>query len=489
MESASSTQNLAFIAISFHLGKLKLFHFESKALIAEFKSSFGNIITLDYSADGKLLGVGTESDEAFIIEADSNSFIYCLEGHKNFVSSIIFDEQLQNDEDQLEALEEQKLLLNSSSHLDNITTEYNSNQVGNNSNNYVRQSTSTNGIGSLGLSSSNNYKQPTRQINPLELLENLKEEAELENSQNFQAKVFDPKSLKRMRSSIAAQTSNINQNRTSNNLNSNVNNNNLNSIGNNGNNNNNNNNECKIYDVYTAGYDGYLGVWRIEYNYDPEASGITKQLSELSLNPKDSNIIKKVASPKPTLLANLSEKNVYYTDFCKIQNVPIFTLKMIDNMIVLIGRRNNTGSSVFVKFFHGLIPSDDPSVVKNQNPNSDKKVISEEAYLDTSGSNNNNAVNGRKRGSVVDSKYQELKQSGANANGNRNANNSNINTSVNTNSNSVSTSFHEGREREGKDTKDNKRRGSKIKESAGNSSSSNANANGRNIYKSPYKDK
>ena len=457
------------------MGKLNLFHFESKALISEFRSSFGNIITLNYSSDGKLLGVGTESDEAFVIEAETNSFLYCLEGHKNFVSSIFFQEQRQNEEDQLDAIcEEQKNLLNSS-HLDTIA-EYNSNPS---SNNYQRQSTSTN-FGGLGFSAGNNYhKQSTRRISNFELLENLKEEAELLGSAtNFQSRVFDPKGLKRTRSFITH----------TNPINNNINNDNNNFV------NNNNINECKeciIYDIYTAGYDGFLGVWRIEYYYDPESLVLAKQLAELSLNPKDSNILRKVTSPKPTLLSNISEKNVYYTDFVKIQNVPIFTLKMIDNILVLISKRNNTGSSVFVKFFHGTVPVDEPVIGKNIDLNVEK-IVSEEAYVNTSGSNNAN-VNGRKRLLNVDSNNSEVKQSIGKAKGNEsnNFNKSSVNMIVNTNANSASIPNYEGREREGKDAKgNNNRRGnSRYKETGNASGNGNNNSDSRNFNKSPYKEK
>jgi hypothetical protein len=471
---SGSNQVASFIAISFHLGKLNLFHFESKALISEFRSSFGNIITLNYSSDGKLLGVGTESDEAFVIEAETNSFLYCLEGHKNFVSSIFFQEQTQNEEDQLDAIgEEQKNLLNSS-HLDTIT-EYNSNTS---SNNYLRQSTSTN-FGGLGFSAGiNYYKQSTRKISNLELLDNLKEEAELLGSMpSFQSRVFNPKGLKRTRS-VSTHSNPINNN-----------------IYNDNNNfvNNNNNNECKeciIYDIYTAGYDGYLGVWRIEYYYDPESLVLSKQLAELSLNSKDANIVRKVTSPKPTLLSNISEKNVYYTDFVKIQNVPIFTLKMIDNILVLISKRNNTGSSVFVKFFHGMVPSDEPVIGKNIDLNVEK-VVSEEAYVSTSGSNNSN-VNGRKRLLNVDSNNPEVKQSTGKAKGNGsiNFNKSSVNMSVNNNANSASISYYEGREREGKDAKGNNKRGnSRYKETGNASGNGNNNSDSRNFNKSPYKEK
>jgi hypothetical protein len=90
----NTTQNTTgnHIAISYDNNKLKVFHFETKALVAEFQSHFGNIISINYSDDGKLLAAGTESDNIFIINAEFNKVIFCLEGHKNYVTSVLFEE-------------------------------------------------------------------------------------------------------------------------------------------------------------------------------------------------------------------------------------------------------------------------------------------------------------------------------------------------------------------------------------------------------------
>jgi hypothetical protein len=88
-----SSQNMGnHIAISYDNNKLKVFHFETKALVAEFQSHFGNVISINYSDDGRLLAAGTESDNIFIINAEFNKVIYCLEGHKNYITSIVFEE-------------------------------------------------------------------------------------------------------------------------------------------------------------------------------------------------------------------------------------------------------------------------------------------------------------------------------------------------------------------------------------------------------------
>ena len=82
---------------------------------------------MEYSNDGKLLGLGAESDEVYIIDAETNSYLYCFEGHKNYISSIIFDEPLSNEQDQIDVDDTNNNL--NMSVMDPILTEYGSNNV------------------------------------------------------------------------------------------------------------------------------------------------------------------------------------------------------------------------------------------------------------------------------------------------------------------------------------------------------------------------
>lgn len=467
------------MAISFHLGKLKIFHFESKSLIAEFKSSFGNFITINYSNDGKLLGIGSESDEAFIIDSETYTFLHCLEGHKNYVSSIIFDERPTNDYDQNDEIEDVRNMLNSSN-LDIHPTEFNSNQENmhlnglggmkssTTTNNYLRQSTVSN-INGFGMNQINYYKQPTRQINPIELFQNLNEEIENYNSNTTVNKVFDPRSLRRTRTSVGNQAKANNISYDANNLNNN-------------NINNNDNKECKIYDIYTAGYDGFLGVFRIEFYFDLEENNqLPKGVLDLSIKDKDSSL-RKLTLPKPILLENLSEKNVLYTDFVKIQNVPIYKLIMVDNMLVMISKRNNQGSSVFVKFYHGILLTDEPEI---KNVNNDKK-ISEEAYNNTVHSQNNSTTFKRKNNINLDTKYPDPKLPPVNA-----KNYGNNNSSTNASMNHSTYSNNETKERESKERgrEVGERDVKEARRSRDNSHLKNNTGNTTNKYnKSPYKE-
>lgn len=51
------------------------------------------------------MGLGAECDEAYVIDAETNNYLYCFEGHKNYISAIIFDEVNIDENDQLDEVE------------------------------------------------------------------------------------------------------------------------------------------------------------------------------------------------------------------------------------------------------------------------------------------------------------------------------------------------------------------------------------------------
>lgn len=87
------------IAISFTRGYIGIIHYETKALICLYKTPFGNAISLNYSHDGRLLAIGCEDDNCYIVDSERNSLIYCLEAHMNYITSIIFDRTVIEEED------------------------------------------------------------------------------------------------------------------------------------------------------------------------------------------------------------------------------------------------------------------------------------------------------------------------------------------------------------------------------------------------------
>lgn len=77
--------------INFENGFLGVFHYETHALVSIYKTSYGNICSINFSQNGKLLVLGCEDDNIYIADAESNSLLYCLQGHDNYVSSVCFE--------------------------------------------------------------------------------------------------------------------------------------------------------------------------------------------------------------------------------------------------------------------------------------------------------------------------------------------------------------------------------------------------------------
>ena len=90
------------LAISLSSNRVCIFHYETKALISIFKSYYGSILALEFSFDGRLLAMGTESDQIYIVDPEYNLVLYCLEGHRNFITNLTFFEETVDEEDVLE---------------------------------------------------------------------------------------------------------------------------------------------------------------------------------------------------------------------------------------------------------------------------------------------------------------------------------------------------------------------------------------------------
>lgn len=84
-----------FLVLALNNGKILIINLLLKPnqVIAVFKCNFGTCSTLSFSKDGNLLGVGTEDNNAYIIDIPSKKIIACLTGHHNYISHIIFELQ------------------------------------------------------------------------------------------------------------------------------------------------------------------------------------------------------------------------------------------------------------------------------------------------------------------------------------------------------------------------------------------------------------
>jgi hypothetical protein len=156
-----------------------------------------------------------------------------------------------------------------------------------------------------------------------------------------------------------------------------------------------------------------MGIWRIEYleEENKQIDYLTKTFSQFLINSKETNIVKKLTSPKIIMLSYKPDKLVFYVDLVKIKSNPIFDFKMIENMIIIIGRKNNNGSAVSLEYLHGIIKDSKDSL------NSENKGFSN---MSLNEHQNKNKLN-------LESKYLELKNKSVHSINNDSDNNSNKN--------------------------------------------------------------
>lgn len=314
------------LAICFNKGIMNVYHYESRALVKQFKSNAANFTAIDYSPDGKLLGLACEDDNAYIIDAEHNELIYCLEGHKNWISTIIFQEQIMQ-EDEVVVLDRT-----------GITSQYETNKSEYNSTSHTSSKQPV-----------MNKEIPIEDFSALCLSE---QEAPL-----------DLKHLRRMRTSVTHhnhQDLKLDDLRNS-----------------------------AIYDVYTAGLDGQLGVWRIELF---ESQPINENNYVNVVLGKDNTQVVKLDPGERVNIVPDEDLKVFYTSMVKISNGPLNKIWMVDNILATMSKRCSSGSSVYLRYFYETIVfSDDQAPTGNE---------SENTQADKSAN--------------IDSKYEMLKQTSVN---------------------------------------------------------------------------
>lgn len=87
-----------FICIVLNNGLIRLFNYSSYQIESEYKTSYGNIMSISFSDDGCLMGLGVEDDNVYIIDMLMKKVLFCLEGHHNYVSDIVFSLQKTQEE-------------------------------------------------------------------------------------------------------------------------------------------------------------------------------------------------------------------------------------------------------------------------------------------------------------------------------------------------------------------------------------------------------
>jgi len=283
------------IAISFNIGVVLILHYESNCVVAYYKSNYGNIINIEYSSDCKLIAMGAEDDMCYIADNETNSLLYCLEGHKNYVSSIFIEEEI----------------IESSLEAEPVNLELNKNDY--------------NSLGNHNSFQTNLVQNKESTVE--ELIKNIVNE-EIEDNQ------FDFKQIQKARTSISHYKANsITYNDHEENFKSN-----------------------KGYYIYTCGYDGYICSWFIDYYFEDgvinEKNYPSSNVFNLSLGNatfKIDNYIKYIN------LKASSDKVISYEKMDRICFTPVLRFTIIDNMLILIGNRTNMLTNVFFRIYFGTV--------------------------------------------------------------------------------------------------------------------------------------
>lgn len=331
------------LSISFNNGRLATFHYESKSIIYEYKTNFGNIISLEYSADGRVLGLGTESDNVFILDAEMGSLVYCFEGHRNYVTSIHFEEVI-NEEDQgiHGPLERQQTILEGD-YLNTLNTIETNRNYGSNL---------------YGTNSVINKPPVNKEVNSEEFLRFFV------NNQEDTNTPLDLKSLKRTRTQLKNNNLDLEDELRA----------------------------SATYDVFTTGLDGYLGVWRIEHFYE-DGHVNENNYTNLPYTRENSQVIK---TDPPCILTIQPHENikVFYADMQKACKCPINKMLIYDNSLAIIGKRNANGSYCFLTFFHHVNKTEEKykDVININNINNNSNMVNSDDYksrtpLNTTSSN------------------------------------------------------------------------------------------------------
>jgi len=288
--------NNNFIAVSFSGGKLKVFHYESRMLIYEYKTNYGNVIGIEYSRDGKLLGLGTESDNVYILDAEFGNLLYCLEGHKNYVTSLAFGDVIEEES------------------VENNLPEQNLNE-------------SIDNYASLASNSHRNNSFLNKELST-------KDFSYFLNDQDDSNSTLDLKMLRRSRTSLK-NCLNLSGAFVENKFKA--------------------MNFISSYDLFTAGLDGYLSVWRIEYFFNEEINEKIYFSNTANSNNKEQTLNIRIEQPAIINLYPSESIKLFYSDMKKIKNAPINYFYMFDNTIVYLSQRNINSSTYHLYFYSGKV--------------------------------------------------------------------------------------------------------------------------------------
>jgi len=334
-QKAKQFINNNHVAISFGNNTLNIFHYESKCQVYEFVSYYGNFICLEYTPDGRLLGAGTESDQLYILDAELNTLIYTLEGHKNYITNIIFFENIA-DNDEITSSASTKVSDNNNS---SKPTEVNLEQTRKRRSSSIRIKIQEVSLGEMRshILKENYSNADTLQIENIRL------------SRTGKSEIFD------------------------------------------------NNDENKIiltYDILTTGMDGCVAVWRIEHSYD-EFMFNEKNYPDISTYSQSFNLCK-TDNVLPLNLFPHDRTKISYSSFLKISNNPIIKMIYNENFFVFITKKISTGGIIHLKIYNGVTKVEEEIIETNfltqGNSNEDTDAMITERHRSYSHVNNNSST-------------------------------------------------------------------------------------------------
>ena len=282
------------LAISFSNNTLYIQHYESKSQIMEFTSYYGNFISLEYTLDGRVLATGTESDHVFIINCETNVLLYSLEGHKNYVTQIMFFENVCQDD-------------NGDTGSVNTKTNDSSNNL-NTTNKSVKEK-----------------RRSSINFVPIQ-------EASIEQMRNIILKENQAKNdylnIDFIRNTRTSKGEDLEDNNEE------------------------GDKLLTTYDIFTTGMDGYIAVWRIDFYYD-EYKFNEKNYSEFMAYSSSYNYCRTDNFTGVHLFPKDKTK-LSYSSLVKISNNPIIKIIYNENFFVFVTKKISTGGIVHLKIYNGV---------------------------------------------------------------------------------------------------------------------------------------
>ena len=302
--------------VSFQNAIAGVFDLKTKGLVCVYKTMFGNIISMNYSFDGRLLALGCEDDNAYIIDAERNALLYSLQGHNNYVSSLVFTEKV-----------EEEIETNTKTRSNNLFSSNKSNIK------------------------SKEMKIYTEEIDLNELLsnyDNLKtqDKTNLTNNQiqNITAgSIIAPRKSKIVSNKNLVFIMNDSPKRKK---------------------------TIMTYLLYSSSFDGTIATWQIDNIIDKEYINKNNYFPRESVKEENS-----IDSNLKTVLLDISKNNTIRSlSIIKVCNAQIYNLYVNDNFLLYLAKMNNHITDIYFRMFYASQVKEIKSIESKIDDTLDKSV-------------------------------------------------------------------------------------------------------------------